>query len=123
MKILIVEDALAIQQRLRRLLSTVDDVEVVGCADDVVGALSLIDATRPDAVLLDASLRDGDRGLDVLHYVRRHRPHTRVAVLSSHESDRIRATYLEAGAEHYFDKGTEFLAARDWVRDQAGAQR
>lgn len=72
----------------------------------------------PDVVVLDVNLLDGDRGIDVLHYLKRHRPRTKVLVLSNAVSDRLRDSYFEAGASAYFDKATEFMRGRDWIAAQ-----
>lgn len=114
-KILIVDDSPAIQRSLGRFLHCVPGAQVVGCADDVTGALSLIDAVGPDFVVLDVNLLDGDRGIDVLRYLRRHCPRTEVIALSNTTSTKLREGYLEAGAVAYFDKATEFLKVRDWI--------
>lgn len=118
LKVLVIDDSPSIQRSLGRLLSSIEGVEIAGYAADVTGALSLIDATRPDVVVLDVNLLDGDRGIDVLHYLKRHRPRTKVLVLSNAVSDRLRDSYFEAGASAYFDKATEFMRGRDWIAAQ-----
>jgi DNA-binding NarL/FixJ family response regulator len=117
-KVVLIDDSAAIRTSLGRLLGSIPGVEIAGSADDVVGALSLIASTRPDVVVLDANLLQGDRGIDVLRYVRRQRPEIRVIVLSNDGSSRLRDTFLEAGARAYFDKASEFMQARDWVADE-----
>jgi DNA-binding NarL/FixJ family response regulator len=121
LKVLVVDDSPPMQRSLGRLLTSIDGVAIAGYAKDVTGALSLIDATRPDIVVLDVNLLDGDRGIDVLRYLRRQRPRTKVVVLSNAGSCRVREGYLEAGADAYFDKATEFLKGRDWIAAQRTA--
>lgn len=119
MKIVLVDDSLEVQRSFAAMLRSIPDVVVAGCARDVMGAMSLIDATRPDLVVLDVNLLDDEKGIDVLHYVRRQYRHTAVVALSSFASDRLRSNYLDAGASAYFDKSTEFKSARDWIARQA----
>lgn len=119
MKIVLVDDSLEVQRSLGAMLRSIPDVEVAGCARDVMGAMSLIDATRPDLVVLDVNLLDDEKGIDVLHYVKRQHRQTTVVALSSFTSDRLRSNYLDAGASAYFDKATEFKSARDWIARQA----
>lgn len=57
-KIAIVDASVHVQQSLGRLLGAIDGVEVVGCAQDVAGAHSLVDSKRPDVVVLDVHLRE-----------------------------------------------------------------
>jgi response regulator of citrate/malate metabolism len=115
LKVAIVDDSLAIQRSLNRLLKSVAGVEIVGFAENVSMAQYVIDSTHPDVVLLDANLRDGEAGLDVVHHVALHHPATRVIVLSNLAVAETRQAYLDAGTMAYFDKATEFIQARDWI--------
>jgi len=123
MKILVVDDSKIVQRGLIRLFDVVDGVEIVGCARDVTGALSLIELLRPDLVVLDVNLLDGDRGIDVLRYVKRHHPQMQVVGLSNVASPPLRDAYLEAGATAFFDKANQFLELRDWIARQCAATR
>lgn len=121
MKVLIVEDSPQVQRSLRSMLAPEPDVVVVGCAADVCGAVAMIDAQRPNVVLLNVSLRNGERGYDVLRHVRREHPHTRVVVLSNFNWSEMREGFIDGGACAYFDKSFEFRKARDWIVRQAAA--
>jgi len=118
LKVAIVDDSLAIQRSMARLLTSIDGVRIVGCAEDVAGAVALIDASRPDVVVLDVDLRHDDRGMDVLRYVKTTHPGTRVIALSNFTWQAMREGFLQAGASAYFDKSMEFTQARDWVAAQ-----
>lgn len=122
LKVLIVDDSLAIQRSLGRLLGAVVGVELVGCAEEVAMARRLIDATRPDVVVLDANLLDGEPAIDVLHHVLLHHPRTQVIVLSNIATPEIRRVYLRAGAVVYFDKASEFMQTRDWIAARAAGR-
>jgi two-component system LytT family response regulator len=65
LRVAIVDDEKPARDRLRRLLSAVPDVEIVGEASDVVSAVALIDDTKPDLCLLDVQMPGGD-GFEVL---------------------------------------------------------
>jgi len=120
-KVVVVDDSLQVQHSLERLLTAVPGVEVVGFAEDVAGALSVIEARQPDVVVLDVDLRDGGKGIEVLHHVTREHSAIKVIALSNHNWQAMRDTYLAAGARAYFDKSLEFIAARDWVAAQVPA--
>jgi DNA-binding NarL/FixJ family response regulator len=121
MKVLIVEDAPEVQRSLMSMLAFAAGVQVIGCAADVSGAVAMIDAQRPDVVLLDVSLRNGERGYDVLRHVRREHPSMRVVVLSNFTWSEMREGFIDGGACAYFDKSFEFRKARDWIVRQAAA--
>jgi len=114
-KVVVVDDSLVVQQSLGRLLTAVAGIEVVGYAEDVAGALRLIDSKQPDVVVLDVDLRDGDRGINVLRHVVREHPGIKVIALSNFTWQAMRDGFLEAGASAYFDKSMEFRQARDWI--------
>jgi DNA-binding NarL/FixJ family response regulator len=58
--ILLVDDDARVRQNMALLLRWAGDWEVVGEAEDGDGALALAAARRPDLVLLDRWLADGD---------------------------------------------------------------
>lgn len=121
LKVALIDDSLAIQRSLSRLLLAIDQVQIVGCAEDVRGAIALIDDTRPDVVVLDVDLRDDSRGMDVLLHVAATHPEIQVIALSNFTWQAMREGFLRAGARAYFDKGLEFTKARDWVAAQVRA--
>lgn len=62
---LIVDDAGAVRKGLRTLLATTDDIEVVGEASNGVDAVHLARRLRPDVVVMDLRMPEGD-GLDAI---------------------------------------------------------
>lgn len=65
LRVLAVDDERRALRRLRRLLQSIPQVEHIGEASSRAEAISAIDALRPDVVLLDIALREGD-GFDVV---------------------------------------------------------
>lgn len=122
MDVVVVEDSKPFQDVVARLLSSVEGLEIVGMAEDVDGACSLIDAKEPDVVVLDVELRDGGRGIDVLRHVVREHPRVKVIGLSNRDWEFLRPVFLRAGAAACFDKATEFVQARDWLAACARAR-
>ncbi|GGH51148.1 response regulator [Microbacterium album] len=62
---LIVDDARAVRKSVRELLEATDDIEVIGEASNGRDAVQLARALRPDVVLMDLRMPDGD-GLDAI---------------------------------------------------------
>ena len=71
-------------------------------AGDLRSAMSEWDAGRPDVILLDLGLPDGD-GLSLIRHVRRDAT-TPILVLSARESETDKVHALEAGADDYVTK-------------------
>jgi DNA-binding NarL/FixJ family response regulator len=118
MKVAIVDDSLEIQRAFASLLVTLPGLELVGCAEDLPGALRLVDEQLPDVLVLDVELRGHDRGYDVLRHVARQHPQIRVVALSNFGWHAMRDAFLRAGASAYFDKAIQFVEARDWIAGQ-----
>lgn len=118
MKVAIVDDSPEIQRSFSALLAPLPGLELVGCAEDLQGALRLVDEHRPDVLVLDVELRGNDRGYDVLRQVSRLHPQVRVMALSNFGWHAMRDAFLRAGASAYFDKSIQFGEARDWIAAQ-----
>lgn len=107
MRIVIVEDSPLLRDNLVRLLADHPELCVVGSAAGEDEACALIEAQRPDTVLLDLSLAQGS-GLDVLRRVRATPGLApRVVVLSSRSVDPWEALCREAGADAFLDKAED----------------
>ena len=109
--VLLVDDDARVRQNMTLLLRWAGDWEVVGEAEDSSGALALAAARRPDLVVLDRWLANGD-GLKLLPQLRALDPSPRVAILTADPTVVDHA--LAPGAAICLDKMTpplELLAA------------
>ena len=91
-------------------------VLVVGDAGTPADAISGILATHPACVLLDYQLIGGT-GVDVLRAVHAQTPDTIFVVLTNHPDPQYRRACMAAGADHFFDKSTEFDRIGDVIRE------
>lgn len=107
---LIVEDEPAIRRFLRATL-VANAYEVLE-AGTVHAARTFLAAEKPDVVILDLGLPDGD-GLDVLKSLRQ-RSNAPVLVLSARDAEAAKVAALDAGADDYITKpfGADELMAR-----------
>src|ERR1700719_514351 len=103
MNVFIVEDAPQTRKELADLLTDEKGFVVVGEAGSVREALVGIEATLPEAVLLDISLPDGS-GVEVLKFIRRHELDLYVVVLTSDPYDALRTKCRSLGAAAVLDK-------------------
>ncbi len=102
-RVLIVDDSELVRLGLRTLLGSYPDIEVVGEVDSAAAALREIPALRPQLVLLDLRLPDGD-GCEVCRRILRDQPECRVLVLSSVLDARTVSDAITAGAHGYLLK-------------------
>src|SRR6202166_4686087 len=102
-RILLVDDHKLFRAGIRSLLQTVSGVEVVAEAGDGREALRLIEAHRPDVVLMDFMM-PGLNGLDATARVARTYPAARVIMLSMNADEDSVLQTLRAGAAGYLVK-------------------
>lgn len=108
MKVYVVEDSDAICERIVRMVNDVKDVDVLGTADTVSGAIKGIEACRPDVLILDIQLLDGN-GLTVLQHVKYWKPTMKVIVLTNFNSNQYRNLATLYGADAFLDKSNDFM--------------
>lgn len=72
MRVLLVEDDPLVAETLQGLLEAMD-YEVAAIATTAAQALDVIDATVPDALMVDVHLDHGGSGIDVASYAYHHR--------------------------------------------------
>ena len=85
MRCVIVEDQVMFEQMLGALLEARGAFEVVGVAHSVAEGIKLCESARPDLLLLDLVLPDGD-GLKVARALSRLNPDSRTIVVSANAS-------------------------------------
>lgn len=93
LRVVIVDDEAIARRRVRRLLASMDAVEVVGEASGGEAAVGCIDANRPHLVLLDVQMPEVD-GFDVACRLSTPRPF--VVFLTAHEQHALRAFDVHA---------------------------
>lgn len=74
MRVLIADDEAPARARLRQMLATYSDIEVVGDASTGVEAMEMVAQARPDVLLLDIQM-PGATGIDVAASLSPPRPH------------------------------------------------
>jgi DNA-binding NarL/FixJ family response regulator len=121
-RILVVDDHAVVRSGLRLLLGAEPDLEPVGEAGNARDAVFQARALKPDVILLDLVMPDGN-GLDVLPQLVHENPEAKVLVLSMQDEPRYVREAFAAGASGYVLKeaaDTEVVAA---VREVARGAR
>jgi len=102
-RILLVDDQMAVRRGLRMRLALEADMLVVGEAGDAEGALALAPVVRPDVIVMDIELPQID-GITAAAGLRDLIPSAAVVILSIHEGPSIRARARAAGAAAFVGK-------------------
>lgn len=93
MRVVIADDEAPARQFLRRLLTSHDDVEVVGEAEDGTEVIRQVATAKPDVLFLDIQMPGGN-GLEVAAGLTKHRP--AIVFCTAYEQHAIEAFELEA---------------------------
>ena len=107
MKVLLADDSKLVRERLAVQLCELDKVELVGETDYIPELLELIQRLKPDVVVLDIHMPGGN-GIQALAAIKKELGSPVVIMLAMLPYPQYRKRCLEAGAEFFFDKATEF---------------
>ena len=107
MRAYIVENSEIVRNWLGLLLVEIEGLDLVGQTGSARIATEEILKLRPDVMLVDIKLSDGN-GLDVLESVQAHGLKTRAIVMTFDPYSQYRKRAIELGAIHFIDKAKEF---------------
>lgn len=111
--ILIADDHELVRRGLSAVVSEVDGWHVVAEAGDGRAAVELALQHQPDVAVLDLAMPE-QNGLEATRRIVAEAAHTRVLILTAHESEQVVREVLDAGALGYLlksDAGHELVAA------------
>lgn len=100
LNIILADDHIVVRKGLKALLSTELDFNVVGEAENGLEALQMVDALKPDILVLDLTMPVLN-GLEVTRSLRHKAGGPRVIILSMHNSGAYVNESLRLGAQAY----------------------
>ena len=106
-KVFIVDDSLIVREHLVTMLDELAGIEIVGQAENVAEAINGIRILQPDVVILDIRMPDGN-GIDVLQTIKQDEVGPMTIILTNYPYPAYRQKCLQAGADFFLDKSTEF---------------
>lgn len=109
-RILIADDHQMLLDGLRSLLSTEENIRIVGEAINGQQVLDLLGYDPVDVAIIDVTMPGMDGHQAVLEIKQKH-PQTRVIILSLHKDEEIIRKFMDAGVSGYVikDRGSEEL--------------
>ena len=99
-KIVIAEDQKILREGLKSLLSSSDDFEVVGEAEDGLNAVRCVEKCTPELLLLDLSMPKMS-GISAIKEIKSQSTETKILVLTVHESEEYILEVFKSGADGY----------------------
>jgi two-component system, NarL family, response regulator LiaR len=115
-RVLLVDDHQVVREGLRAFLQLQPDIEVVGEAGGGEAAVAAAAEGRPDVVLMDLVMPEGD-GIAAIRALAEAAPGARVVVLSSFADDERIFAAMHAGAAGYLLKDVDPDALAEAVRE------
>ena len=103
-KVVVVDDHEVVRTGIVSLFEG-SDVKVIGEASSGTEAIKVVKDKKPDVVLLDIRMEDGD-GLAALEKLRQSAPNSRVVILSTYDNPTYIARANAMGASDYLLKGS-----------------
>jgi DNA-binding NarL/FixJ family response regulator len=121
-RIVIVDDHPLLRKGLGRIINSSNGFSVCGEAGDARQALAVVHSTKPNLVIVDIGLPDGN-GIELTKKIRADFPKLPVLILSMHEEPVYAARALRAGAQGYIVKQEAIEKIVEAVRKTFGGQR
>ena len=129
LRVLVVDDSAYVRKVVSQMLTSQDNIEVVGTAHDGAEALALVERLRPDVVTTDL-IMPGMDGVGFITEQMRRRPVPIVVISIANESGERVLAALDAGAIDFIQKPTALATEKlldmsrelaDKVKAAAGA--
>ncbi len=121
-RVVLADDHTLVRAGIRSLLQEFQGIEVVGEAENGAAALRMVEAQRPDVVLLDIGM-PGMSGLEVASRLAQIDGSTRAVMLSIHRAEEYVWEALRAGAAGYLVKDSAVAELEIAVRAVARGER
>ncbi len=106
-KVLVADDHTILRQGIKSLLANEEEIEVIGEAKNGREALTIIEETLPDVILMDIAM-PGLNGLEATRRIKKRFPRMKVLVLTMYTNEEYIFQILNAGANGYLVKETAF---------------
>ncbi len=102
-RVFLVDDHAIVRSGIASLIENSDGISVCGQAGTLKEAYASIKSSKPDVVLLDIKLPDGD-GTSGCREIKKHNASIKVMILSAFAEDSIVIEAVKAGADGYLLK-------------------
>jgi DNA-binding NarL/FixJ family response regulator len=121
LKVLIVEDDALLRNGLELVISSEENMEVCGVAQNGLKALQSLEASRPDLVLMDVQMPEMD-GLTCIREIRKRDAVLPILILTTFNEEEYIFQGLADGANGYILKGLDFEKLIQAIRDTVNGQ-
>ncbi|MDE3088046.1 MAG: response regulator transcription factor [Chloroflexota bacterium] len=121
-RVLIVDDHPIVRQGVRSVLANHSDIQVVGEAENAATLFAILDALKPDVVLLDIRM-PGQNGIEITQRLKHESPEIKIIILSTYDDEEFLFGALRAGAEGYLLKSASNEVLASAIRQVGRGER
>ncbi len=117
--LVLADDHVMFRKGVKKIVTGVDDFEVIGEANDGLELLGLLKETSPHLIILDISMPNL-RGLEATREIKQTYPHIKILLLTMHKKKEFIQQAMTSGADGYLlkeDADTELLKAVRTIRE------
>ena len=114
MKIIIADDSTLFRERINDLLKNLDNVEVVGEAENGLEVLKLIEDIKPDLAILDIRMPEMN-GIEVLKMIKKMGTKIKICMLTNYPYKQYKERCFAEGADYFFDKNLDIKQISDII--------
>lgn len=107
MRIFIADDSEVLRERLCEILSEIRGIKIVGQKGDATEAIEAVDRLKPEIVILDIQMPGGN-GIYALEVIKKGSKPPIVIMFTNFPYLQYRKKCMDAGADFFFYKSTEF---------------
>lgn len=118
-RIVIADDHAIVREGLKRIVSGIDDMQVVGEAADGTEVMRRVRELDFDIIVQDLSM-PGRSGMELIKLVRAEKPKLRILVLSMHQELQYAVRAIKSGASGYLTKESAPAQLEQAIRKIAG---
>jgi len=122
MRLFIADDSEILRERLVEIISEIEGVKIVGQGKEPITVIDAVERLHPDLVILDIRMPGGN-GILVLETLKKMENPPSVIMFTNFPYFQYRKRCLDAGADFFFYKSTEFEKLIDVIRESAKAYR
>ena len=115
LRVMVVDDRIAVRESLRTMLMLEDDIEVVGEAGDGRQAINVAGTVNPDVVLMDYEMPEVD-GIEACREIKAKKLARAVIILTMHADHQARSRAQSAGCDLFLEKGLDTGELLEHVR-------
>ena len=114
-KILIVDDSKILRDVIKKIILSIDGLDLIGEAATPLKALEIYKKQYPDIVILDINLDIGN-GIDILTTFRKSDRVPIIIMLTNYANSAFKTITKKLGAQYFFDKTKDIDALIDTLK-------